>query len=51
MNPPEKIESPQARKPYHSPILHYYGAIRAITKNVGSMTNADGGVNPKTKTA
>lgn len=37
------------RKRYSRPKLQRYGAIRAITKDIGSMGNADGGANPKTK--
>jgi hypothetical protein len=39
------------RKPYAKPVLHTYGAIRVITENIGSMTLADAGTPPKTKTA
>ena len=41
---------PKKRKAYKKPVLQTYGAIRAITENVGSMTLADNGSPPKTKT-
>jgi hypothetical protein len=43
-------EPSRKRKAYSKPVLQTYGAIRVITENVGSMTNADGGTNPKVKT-
>jgi len=43
-------KKPPARKPYVKPVLRTYGTIRVITENVGSMTVADGGTQPKVKT-
>jgi len=40
----------RARKPYVKPVLRTYGTIRVITENVGSMTLADAGTQPKVKT-
>ena len=39
------------KKPFKSPVLQRYGAVRTLTENVGSMTTSDGGTVPKTKTA
>jgi hypothetical protein len=48
--PPEGARTKAAqRKPYSRPKLQRYGAIRAITKDIGSMGMADGGTVPKTK--
>ena len=51
MKTPMKHENEKTKKTYHRPVIHYYGAIRSITENVGSMTNLDNGSPPKTKTA
>ena len=51
MSEPGKDQGAKAKKAYSSPVIHVYGAIRTITENIGSMTLADGGTNPKTKTA
>lgn len=53
MNTPERDipQTQRKRKPYKTPSLVCYGAIRTITANIGSMTLADGGTNPKVKTA
>lgn len=50
MKAPEKNELGQTKKVYHTPVLHYYGAIRTITEDIGSMGGADGGTVPKVKT-
>ena len=51
MSPTDKSRTDPQKKPYRTPVLHFYGAIRTITANLGSMTAADGGSAPKTKTA
>ena len=52
MNTPEKNVPSQARKPYHSPVIHCYGSIRTITANVGKSGAFDvGGSGNKRKTA
>ncbi|MBC8023458.1 MAG: hypothetical protein H7Y14_10090 [Burkholderiales bacterium] len=50
--PRNPADSPKRgkRKPYAKPVIQTYGAIRVITENLGSMTLADGGTNPKVKT-
>ena len=40
-----------AKKPYETPKLFVYGDIREITKNVGNMGAADGGMSPNDKTS
>lgn len=49
MSTPEKKESEQTKKAYHSPIIRHYGAIGAITEAVGMTSmNSDGSsMNPK----
>jgi hypothetical protein len=48
--PAENRNPDGKRKRYAKPSLHRYGAIRAITENVGNMTLADNGSQPKVKT-
>ena len=50
MKSPNEKPTPQPKKPYKKPALRRYGSIRSLTENVGSMTLADGGTNPKIKT-
>lgn len=50
MNAPEKNAAGQAKKPYRSPVIRYYGAIRAITETVGKRGASDGGSGVKKKT-
>ena len=38
------------KKPFKSPVLQRYGAVRNLTGNVGAHGGPDGGTNPKTKT-
>jgi hypothetical protein len=46
---PRRVEAqpraggPDARKPYASPELHVYGALRDITTHLSTMLNMDGG--------
>lgn len=40
----------KGKKPFATPVLHRYGAVRTLTENVGAMTALDGGTNPKIKT-
>ncbi|MEP7070642.1 MAG: hypothetical protein ABI789_15445 [Usitatibacter sp.] len=53
MNAPKRDipQIPTRRKPYRTPSLVCYGAIRTITANIGAMTLADNGTTPKVKTA
>ena len=53
MNTPERDipQNPTRRKPYKTPSLVCYGAIRTITANIGSMSLSDNGTAPKVKTA
>ena len=43
MNTPERNAAGQVKKAYRSPVIHYYGAIRTITENIGNMGSGDGG--------
>ena len=51
MNPSEK-KKPETRgtkKKYTTPVMHSYGAVRSLTKNVGMTGVIDGGgKNPRT---
>ena len=47
--PPANERKAAERKRYSRPKLQRYGAIRAITQDVGSMGASDGGAAPKTK--
>ena len=51
MSEPGKDPVTKAKKDYSSPVIHFYGAIRTITENIGSKTLNDGGTNPKVRTA
>ena len=49
--PEKKNETGQAKKAYHSPVIHYYGAIRTITESIGITAGAlDGGMMGQGKT-
>jgi hypothetical protein len=51
MRPPkEKHPTPPPKKPYRKPVVRYYGGIRALTEDIGSMNMADGGTLPKIRT-
>lgn len=52
MTPTDKKSKPIriGKKPFKSPVLQRYGAVRNLTENVGSMGAIDGGSNPKIKT-
>ena len=43
MKAPEKNAPKQAKKPYRSPVIHYYGDIRTITENIGNSGMVDVG--------
>ena len=43
MSAPETPAVEQPKKPYRSPVIRHYGAIRTITEDVGNMGNQDGG--------
>jgi hypothetical protein len=43
VDPQAREGNPGARKPYASPALHVYGALRDITTHLSTMLNMDGG--------
>jgi len=50
MNTPEKSPPQEPKKVYRSPIIHYYGSIRAITASLGMTAGASDGMgNNKTR--
>jgi hypothetical protein len=48
-NKSAKQPNESARKRYARPVLQRYGSIRAITQDIGSKGNPDGGTSPKIK--
>ena len=51
MKSPDKSKAaPDARKKYSTPVVRTYGAVRDITRNVGTMAPRSDGAGPMSKT-
>lgn len=52
MKPPASDAVPaKGRKPYSKPVLKTYGAVRTLTRNIGTMGPVHDGGGPKAKTS
>jgi len=45
-----KAPQPKQKKPYHTPVLETYGAVRDLTRNAGTIGVNDTMSSSKTKT-
>jgi hypothetical protein len=43
MEPKPTPQTPPAKKPYATPVLHVYGSIAALTKSIDKLGNSDNG--------
>lgn len=50
-SPDRDAKSPKSRKAYSKPVLKVYGAVRTLTRNVGTMGPISDGAGPKSKTS